>query len=158
MIRVTFELSVFKLFPKRYLPEELIERFEELCKYLKDLLPKILRVHPKLEHNPGLVQRLSHFTDAYNKVEQYIANPDNMVQRFWHFVDSALQDDHELDGSVDSILLIPRLFCLFAWNHRVEIMEFVPKEKVGIYLKCFFRVGRNIRGSDYLIFFFTYDI
>ena len=74
---------------------------------------------------PGLVQRMALFSDAYEKVDTYIANPDNLVQRFWDFVDSVLDKPIKLDGSVSSILLVPRLFCLLAWANRAEITTLV---------------------------------
>ncbi|CAD7926958.1 unnamed protein product [Amoebophrya sp. A25] len=106
-----------------YLPAELLERFEDICIYLKELLPKILRVHPKLEHNPGLVQRLEKFHDTYQRVCEWVNVQDNPMSNFCHFLDEILSEDQKknLDGSVDTILLIPRLFCLYVWHQRMEL-------------------------------------
>ncbi len=60
--------------PPRYMPEELLERFQDICTYLKGVLPKILRVHPKLEHNPGLVQRMEKFNESYNRVCNWVSS------------------------------------------------------------------------------------
>ncbi|CAD7955806.1 unnamed protein product [Amoebophrya sp. A120] len=107
-----------------YLPTELIERFDDICAYLKELQPKILRVHPKLEHNPGLVQRLEKFHDTYGRVCDWVNNGENPMSQFCQFLDEVLPTKNiQLDGSVDSILLIPRLFCLFAWKHRVQLLD-----------------------------------
>jgi len=101
-----------------YLPKELFEKFDDICKYLRDLLPKILRVHPKLEHNP-LVQRLEKFHEVYQRVMQWIVS-DNPMTAFCEFLDKNLPDVG-LETSVEKCLLIPRAFLIFVWTQRHEI-------------------------------------
>lgn len=103
-----------------YLPQDLIDRFDEICKYLQDLLPKILRVHPKLEHNPGLVQRLEKFHDTYQRVIQWVTPGENAMSNFCEFLEEVLPDT-DLGASVEGCLLIPRAFCLFVWKNREEL-------------------------------------
>ncbi len=110
-----------------YLPKELLERFDDICKYLQDLLPKILRVHPKLEHNPGLVQRLEKFHEVYQWVQQWIVN-DNPMSDFCHFLDQNLPDVN-LGASVEKCLLIPRAFLIFVW-YAFSFLVFVSLARV----------------------------
>eukprot|EP00391_Amoebophrya_sp_Ameob2_P012267 CAMPEP_0178996540 /NCGR_PEP_ID=MMETSP0795-20121207/8420_1 /TAXON_ID=88552 /ORGANISM="Amoebophrya sp., Strain Ameob2" /LENGTH=519 /DNA_ID=CAMNT_0020688931 /DNA_START=505 /DNA_END=2064 /DNA_ORIENTATION=+ len=117
----SYEKTIHKML--WYLPLELMEKFDDICSYLRDLLPKILRVHPKLEHNPGLVQRLEKFHEMYGRVGEWVNFENNPMSQFCYFLDSVLPKDCELDGSVDAILLIPRLFCLFAWKNRAPLLE-----------------------------------
>lgn len=118
-----------------YLGKEVVDTFNDICQFLTDLLPKILRVHPKLEHNPGLVARLEKFHDAYNRVSNWLLNFEDEgrevpISSFCDFLDRALGSDsaNDLDNDVENILQIPRLFCLFAWEQREKIQNDVNSD------------------------------
>ena len=59
------------------------------------------KVHPKLEHNPGLVQRLERFHECYNRVKQFMYSPASPMSRFCKFLERDGLDE-KLDSSVDS--------------------------------------------------------